>query len=137
LTSKAGFRVLVVEDESFISMLIADMLADIGCECVDVAASVEIAIETLEETHPDFAILDINLNGQRSFPVADILGSRNIPFVFLSGYDSGGLSDAYATAKIVQKPFLLGDLEKAIASCATRPGPGPSSCRPRESLYTR
>ena len=108
------FRVLVVEDEALISMLIEDMLADIGCKCVDVAASVEIAIEVLKKTRPDFAMLDINLNGKPSFPVADILLSREIPFVFLSGYDSRGLDGAYASAKILQKPFQLGDIETAI-----------------------
>ncbi len=111
---ETGFRVLVVEDEALIGMLIEDMLADIGCQCVDVAPSVEIALEVLKETKPDFALLDINLNGTRSFPVADILLSREIPFVFLSGYDSRGLDGVYADAKILQKPFQLADIETAL-----------------------
>ncbi len=109
-----GFRVLVVEDEALISMLIEDMLADIGCKCIDVAPSVEIAMEVLTKAEPNFAMLDINLNGKRSFPIADILKSREIPFVFLSGYGSRGLDDCYAGAKVLQKPFLLGDLESMI-----------------------
>jgi CheY-like chemotaxis protein len=109
------FRVLVVEDEALISMLIEDMLADIGCKCVDVAASVEGAMEALARAAPDFAMLDINLNGKRSFAIADILLSREIPFVFLSGYGSRELGEAYAGAKVLQKPFQLGDIEAVLA----------------------
>jgi CheY-like chemotaxis protein len=109
------FRVLVVEDEVLISMLIEDMLAEIGCKCVDVAASVEGAIGALAKAAPDFAMLDINLNGKRSFAIADILLSREIPFVFLSGYGSRELDEAYAGAKVLQKPFQLGDIEAVLA----------------------
>jgi DNA-binding response OmpR family regulator len=109
-----AFRVLVVEDEVMISMLIEDMLADMGCKCVDVAPSVEVALEALAKDKPDFAMLDINLNGKRSFPVADALKNQAIPFVFLSGYGSPGLSGEYADAKVLQKPFRLGDLEVAL-----------------------
>jgi CheY-like chemotaxis protein len=109
------FRVLVVEDEALISMLIEDMLADIGCKCVDVAASVEGAMEALAKAAPDFAMLDINLNGKRSFAIADILLSREIPFVFLSGYGSRELGEAYAGGKVLQKPFQLGDIEAVLA----------------------
>ena len=117
-----GFRVLVVEDEALISMLIEDMLADIGCKCVDVAASVESAMQALTRVEPDFAMLDINLNGKHSFPVADLLRSRDIPFVFLSGYGAGGLCAGYANAKVLQKPFQLGDLETALNDALTRSG---------------
>lgn len=111
---ETDFRVLVVEDEALIGMLIEDMLGDIGCKCVDVAPSVEAALEALKSAAPDFAMLDINLNGKRSFPVADVLLTRKIPFVFLSGYGSRGLDEAYAGARILQKPFQLGDLETAL-----------------------
>jgi CheY-like chemotaxis protein len=111
---ETNFRVLVVEDEALIRMLIEDMLVDIGCKCVDVASSVESALEVLEKAEPDFAMLDINLNGKRSFPIADVLLSRQIPFVFLSGYGSRGIDGAYSGAKILQKPFQLGDLETAL-----------------------
>jgi CheY-like chemotaxis protein len=114
LRIETDFRVLVVEDEVLISMLIEDMLADIGCKCVEVAPSVEVALEALTREQPHFAMLDINLNGKRSFPIADILKTRAIPFVFLSGYGSRGLEGAYADAKVLQKPFRLGDLETAL-----------------------
>lgn len=108
------FRVLVVEDEVLISMLIEDMLADIGCKCIEVAPSVEAALEALKTSEPDFAMLDINLNGKRSFPIADVLTSREIPFVFLSGYGAHGLERPYDGAKVLQKPFALNDLETCL-----------------------
>lgn len=121
-------RVLVVEDEAIVSMLIEDMLSDIGCKVVDVAASVETALGVLAEASPDFAVLDINLNGERSFPVADILRSRAIPFVFLSGYGAKGLDDAYSDARVLQKPFQLSDLQMALedACPASKSTPRPS-----------
>lgn len=117
---ETSLRVLVVEDEALIGMLIEDMLADIGCNHVDVAASVECALDAVAEASPDFAMLDINLNGERSFPVADLLRSRAIPFVFLSGYEPLDLGEAYAGTKILQKPFRLGDVETVLedAFCA-------------------
>ncbi|MEJ0092665.1 MAG: response regulator [Methylocella sp.] len=111
---ETDFRVLVVEDEVLISMLIEDMLADIGCKCVDVAPSVEVALEALKKEQPHFAMLDVNLNGKRSFPIADVLKTRAIPFIFLSGYGSRGLDGEYPDAKVLQKPFRLGDLEMAL-----------------------
>lgn len=111
---ETDFRVLVVEDEAIIGMLIEDMLNEIGCKFVDVAASVNGALGVLAEASPDFAVLDINLNGERSFPVADILKSRAIPFVFLSGYGARGLAEAYSGAKVLQKPFHLCDLKAVL-----------------------
>ncbi len=114
LKMREGFRVLVVEDEALISMLIEDMLADIGCKCVDVAASIEDAMQALTKAEPNFAMLDVNLNGRQSFPVADVLKSREIPFVFLSGYGSRGLETAYEGAKMLEKPFQIGELETVL-----------------------
>ena len=111
---EADFRVLVVEDEALISMLIEDMLSDIGCQRIVAAATVEAALAAIDRSPPAFAMLDINLNGKRSFPVADELISRRIPFVFLSGYGSRGLDGAYQDVKTLQKPFQIDDLEGAL-----------------------
>jgi len=121
LKFETSLRVLVVEDEAIIGMLIEDMLTEIGCECVDVAASVEGALGVLAKSSPDFAVLDINLNGKRSFPVADVLKSRAIPFVFLSGYGARGLDEAYAGAKILQKPFRVHDLASILEDAVMAP----------------
>jgi DNA-binding response OmpR family regulator len=114
MESRNGLRILVVEDEVFISMLLEDMLMDLGCAKVDVAASVDKALETLAVVTPDFAILDINLNGQKSFPVADLLNARDVPFVYISGYGELGLEGGGLDIRVLQKPFRLNDLRAVI-----------------------
>ncbi len=114
---RSDMRILVVEDEAVIGMLIEDILLDLGCGCVDLATSVESALESLEAASPDFAFLDINLGGTKSYPVADVLKSRDIPFVFLSAYATHGLDTVHAGEKILQKPFFARDLDLAL-DCA-------------------
>ena len=87
----APARILVVEDESLIRMLLEDMLTDLGHEVAASAASVEAAKELASTAAFDVAILDVNLEGQEVFPVAEILASRNLPFVFASGYGHSAL----------------------------------------------
>lgn len=111
---RADLRILVVEDEAVIGILIEDMLLELGCGRVDVASSVTCALDILEGSSPDYAFLDINLNGTKSYPVADVLKSRGIPFVFLSAYGTHGLDSVHADAKILQKPFLPRDLDLAL-----------------------
>jgi CheY-like chemotaxis protein len=124
LQPKTNLRILVVEDEAIVGMLIEDILAEFGCFHVEVAASVESALDSLAEDRPDFAIVDVNLKGIRSDPVADLLKSRAIPFIFMSGYGSGALDQAYAGTKILPKPFRPSDLELAVKEVL--PGPRPA-----------
>lgn len=114
LKHKSEFRVLVVEDEAMIGMMIEDMLFEIGCKIVEATTSVEGALDFLAVGSPDFAILDINLNGARSDPVASELKSRGVPFVFVSGYDGRALDPAFSGTRILQKPFYIGDLSAAV-----------------------
>jgi CheY-like chemotaxis protein len=107
-------RLLVVEDEYLIRMLMEDMLADLG---YDVAA----AVGTIDEARGlaasgDFsaAILDVNLSGESIFPVADILAKRRLPFVFVTGYGERGLPDAYRNHPALQKPFQIEQLKNAL-----------------------
>ena len=98
-------RVLVVEDEYLIRMLLEDMLADLG---YDVAAAVGTIAEASElAAHGDFnaAILDVNLDGQEVYPVAEILVQRGLPFVFVTGYGEGSLPAKYRRHPALQKPF--------------------------------
>jgi CheY-like chemotaxis protein len=111
---RSDLRVLVVEDEAVIGILIEDILLDLGCGCVDLASSVEGALGVLEDASPDFAFLDINLSGRKSYPVADVLKARGIPFVFVSAYSTHGLDTVHACTKILQKPFLPRDLDLAL-----------------------
>lgn len=112
--SLTGRRVLVVEDEALIAMLIEETLADIGCETVGTASDLVDALDKVRALAFDVAILDINLNGQRSFPVAEALAARGIPFVISSGYGSERLPPALQGRPTLQKPFQLSDIEQAL-----------------------
>lgn len=108
-------RVLIVEDEAMIRMMLADMLADIGHDVAAEAATLDEARRCAEEAEFDFAILDVNLNGEQIFPVVDIIGRRNLPFLLSTGYGANGLPEAYRSAPVLQKPFELDRLRDAIA----------------------
>lgn len=111
-----GRRVLVIEDDEIISMLLDDMLADFGCAVVGTATRVEEALGMIGATTAiDAAVLDVNLHGTRSDPVADALAACGIPFVFSTGYGGGGISDAHRNRPVLQKPFNQADLAAALA----------------------
>jgi CheY-like chemotaxis protein len=109
-------RVLVVEDEMLIGMLLEDMLADMGYTVVGIIPRVNEALAAAQREAFDFAILDVHLNGQAVFPVADVLVERGIPFVFATGYGERGLPDQYRSRPILQKPFAKDDLEKTLTA---------------------
>ncbi len=79
-TGLEGLRVLIIEDEAMIAMLIEDMLADIGCGVIGIASRFEEAMRKVSSLAFDLAILDVNLNGSQTFPVAEALANRDIPF---------------------------------------------------------
>src|ERR1039457_1700990 len=103
--SRAVPRLLVVEDEYLIRMLLEDMLADLG---YDVAAAVGTIAEASElAASGDFnaAILDVNLDGQEFYPVAEILAKRGLPFVFVTGYGERSLTEPYHDRTALKNPF--------------------------------
>ena len=104
LSDLAGLRVLVVEDEMMVSMLIEDMLEDLGCKVVGPASRLEEAIELANNEELDCAVLDVNLGGGETvFPLAEALRARGVPFVFATGY--GILpSDGYPDTPLIRKP---------------------------------
>lgn len=110
----AGCRVLIVEDESMVAMLLEDSLAEIGCEVVGLASRFDEAMEKARSLSFDVAVLDVNLNGQRTFPIAEALMERGIAFVFATGYGAGSLPPSLRTAPILEKPFQQRDLERVI-----------------------
>lgn len=116
--SLRGLRLLVVEDEALVAMLVEDMLTDLGCVVVGVAGSVAkgLAVVGSEEVSFDGAVLDVNLGGEKVFPVADALAARGVPFVFATGYGAAGVAGRYAKAPVIAKPFGLPDLEAALAA---------------------
>ena len=109
-----GLKVLVVEDEMLVSMLVEDMLSDLGCTVVGPAAELEEAMGLAQSADIDLALLDVNLGGKPIFPVADALKARGVPFAFASGYGEAGLSEDHRGAAVLQKPFREADLAKAL-----------------------
>ena len=107
-------RILLVEDEGMIAMLVEDMLEDLGYELVRVAKRLEEAVTAARNEAIDLAILDLNLGGVLTYPAADVLAQRGIPFIFATGYGSGGLKDAYSSRTTLQKPFDTEALGQAI-----------------------
>jgi CheY-like chemotaxis protein len=112
----AGCRVLVVEDEGAIALLIEDMLADLGCEIAASAATLDQACELARTAEVDCAILDLNLDGASAIPVARILRERHIPFLFSTGYGAGGVSEEFACYPLLAKPFVVTDLRHEISA---------------------
>ena len=109
-----GLRVLVVEDEMMVSMLIEDMLGDLGCIVVGPAARLDEAIELANAGGIDCAVLDVNLGGQPIFPLADLLREKGVPLAFATGYGDAGLRDADRGSPVLQKPFREGDLARVL-----------------------
>ncbi|HZP68952.1 MAG TPA: response regulator [Pseudolabrys sp.] len=113
--ASAAPRLLVVEDEYLIRMLLEDMLDDLG---YGIAAAVGTLTEARQlAAQGDFsaAILDVNLDGQEIYPVADILTERGLPFVFVTGYGERSLPEQYRDRPALQKPFQVEQLKTALA----------------------
>jgi CheY-like chemotaxis protein len=118
--SPAGKRVLVVEDELMIRMLLQDMLADLGHTLAGEAGRIEGALALAKEGAFDVAILDVNLNGQPISPVVEVLIDRGLPFVFATGYGQRGVPEPYRNTPTLQKPFQADALAQAIEVAAPR-----------------
>lgn len=116
-------RILLVEDEMLIALYIEDMLADLGFEVVGPAMRLEPALLMAREAVFDLAIVDINLANEKSFPIADALRERGIPFIFATGYGTNGLDDAYRGTRTLQKPFESEDLARAIRQVLSEVNP--------------
>ena len=112
--SVAGKRVLVVEDELMIRLLLQDMLDDLGHTLAGEAGRIEDALTLAKQGDFDVAILDVNLNGQPISPVVEILVERGVPFVFATGYGQRGVPEAYRKTPTLQKPFQADALAQAI-----------------------
>jgi DNA-binding response OmpR family regulator len=106
----SGRRILVVEDEMLILMLIESMLADLGCECITTAATVIQAVDLIHGQVFDAAMLDVNLNGENSLPVADALVARGVPFFFSTGNGGHHTMAGYEKRAILRKPFMFEEL---------------------------
>jgi CheY-like chemotaxis protein len=111
----SGQRVLVVEDEAVIAMLMEDLLDELGCVVVATVARPDQAIEVIETQAIDVAVLDVNLNGNNSYAIADTLIARDIPFLFATGYGDHGVKEDYQSHPILNKPFRINDLARNLS----------------------
>ena len=110
-----GKRILVVEDEVIVAMLIEDILADLGADVVGPATRNAQALELLAQGPVDAAILDVNLGGETSDPTARELRARGIPFAFATGYGAAGVPPEFEGQATLPKPFRESDLRDALA----------------------
>ena len=116
MSTLEGRRVLVVEDETLVAMLVEDTLLDAGAKVIGPAATVAQALALIAETVPDVAVLDMNLAGETSEPVADLLRERGVPFVVASGYGASGVPARYVGVPVLAKPYAPEELT-AVLSC--------------------
>ena len=121
--SLKGARALIVEDEAIIAMTAEDMLDELGCITVASVSTLTEALAAAQRGGFDFALLDVNLNGTESLPVAALLKQAGLPFVFTTGYGSVVRGEEHADAPLVTKPYRTRDLGAAIAKALGRPTP--------------
>lgn len=117
----AGLRVLVVEDEMLISLLIEEMLVDQECEIVGPFSSVPPAVEAASGEQIDVALLDVNVGGIKVYPVAEALCARHIPFLFISGYGQSAVPEDHPDWRVCSKPFRQHDLLDMLRDQLARP----------------
>jgi DNA-binding response OmpR family regulator len=112
-----GLRILVVEDTLLVAEMIEDALHDFGCDVIGPAPRLQRGLALAGEARLDGALLDVNLAGERCFPIADALAARGIPFAFLTGYGDAGIPAEYRGVPRLAKPFDLGSLVGLVARC--------------------
>src|SRR5215472_3308440 len=117
----SGLRVLLVEDEIMVALLLEEMLGELGHTVVGPVARLQRALEMAQQEPLDVAILDVNINGSEVYPVAEALAARDIPFAFVTGYGGKGLRTSYCDRPTLQKPFRRRDLRELFADlCRSR-----------------
>jgi CheY-like chemotaxis protein len=120
----SGRRVLVVEDEMLVLIMIEDMLADLGCNAVASAATIDKALALIDAQAFDFVMLDVNLNGRDSQPVAEALSARGVPVVYSTGNTDHGPRDGYSGRPVLRKPFKYEDLVAILTDLKLGPVEG-------------
>lgn len=110
-----GRRVLVIEDESLVAMLLETILEDMGCAVVGPESNIDDGlVAATTEASLDAALLDVNVAGREVFPVAEALRARGVPFVFSTGYGEAGLPEHWRGNPTIQKPFTEGAIRDAL-----------------------
>jgi CheY-like chemotaxis protein len=117
----SGRRVLVVEDEMLVLIMIEDMLADLGCQSVTSPATVDKALALIDAQVFDAALLDVNLNGNDSHPMAVALSARGVPFVCSTGNTGHNLREEYSDRPVLKKPFQYEELAAILTRLKLAP----------------
>lgn len=116
--SEEKLRILIVEDEAMLAFGLEQDLLDAGYTTVGPARSLQAAQKAVVDESFHFAILDINLNGELAYPVADELARRGVPFIFVSGYGTESIPEEYRAFPRLSKPYdpahLLRELERLV-----------------------
>jgi CheY-like chemotaxis protein len=117
-----GVRLLLVEDEAMVAMMIEEMLTELGCVVVEVAGTLARGLSLAQSGAEtlDVAVLDINLGGDKVYPVAEMLAAGGVPFVFSTGYGLAGIAPAFACIPALAKPFRPEALEAALMAALGR-----------------
>lgn len=110
----SGRSILVVEDEMLVLLNVEDMLANLGCTAVSAAANADQALALIDAQAFDAAMVDVNLDGRKSYLVADALAARGVPFVFSTGYSGESLDDGYRDRPVLGKPYREADLVEIL-----------------------
>jgi CheY-like chemotaxis protein len=119
-------RAFLVEDEGVVALLIESMLHDLGYDVLGPVPRLAKALDIARAETFDIGVLDVNLNGTPSFPVADLLLEKGIPFVFATGYGAPGIPSYLSTSTVLQKPFKIDQLANAINAAGAAVTRGPS-----------
>lgn len=116
VTQKAlsGTQVLLVEDEPLVSFLLEDMLEELGCEVVARASTIAAAMKQVDRVQFHVAVLDVNIAGEKIYPVAERIERRSLPIVFSTGYGAVGVAEDWRRYPVVGKPFRIDDLCRAL-----------------------
>ena len=114
-TALVGQRILVVEDDYMIARGIHDELEQAGATVVGPVPSVRKALRLIDSEQIDAAVLDVNLGEEASFPIAEALEARAVPFLFCTGYNSGDIPEEWQRAMIVLKPLAISSVEQLLA----------------------
>lgn len=114
----AGTRVLLIEDETLVAMLLEDALAELGCKVVGPVAHIDAARHAIEHARFDCALVDIDLRGRPAYPLAELLDKRGVPFSFVTGYDARGVDREFVRWPILGKPFNARQLRAVLVSLA-------------------